>query len=167
MAQTVTITGDKKLDAMLAKLSDKVGQRLTKYAMKAGVSKLSAAIRKAAPVGPTGNLKKSVGSRVDEKSKGIFEGKAGLNVGKNSPKRSGRSAPHSHLVALGTVARVRKTIGGRFGYLRNPTPQQLSTGTMPANSFVKTAAASAQGAVYAAMRKNFGRNLAKELSKLK
>lgn len=165
--QAITITGDKELDANLATLQTKVGARLTKYALKAGVSKLSAAIRKAAPVGPSGNLKASVGSRVEKTRDGIVTAKAGLNVGKRTVKRRGRTAPHSHLVALGTKARFRNAVGGKFAYLKHPNRQQLSTGIMPANSFVKTAADSAQPSAFAAMRKNVERNLAKELAKLK
>lgn len=165
--QAITITGDKQLDAKLAVLQGKAKSRLTKYALKAGVSKLAAAIRKAAPVGQTGNLKKSVGSRVEETSRGVFVAKAGLNVGKRTVKRRGRLAPHSHLVALGTAERHRSTIGGRFAVVKNPTRQQLSTGAMPANAFVRSSSAGAQTAAVEAMRKNVARNLLKELAKLK
>lgn len=166
-ATTLTFTGDKAIDAKLATLQTKVGARLARYALKAGVSKLASAIRKAAPVGPTGNLKKSVGSRIEEKGRGVFVAKTGLNVGKRSVKRRGRMAPHSHLVAIGTQQRYRQSLGGRFAFVKHPTSQQLSTGVMPANPFVKVAAAGAQSSAVAAMRKNVERNLAKELANLK
>lgn len=167
MAATFTITGDKELDAKLSVLKTSVANKLAKYSLQAMASKLSASIRKAAPKGPTKNLKASVGSRVGKVTGGIVTAKVGLNVGKRTEKRRGRMAPHSHLVALGTVARFRKTIGGWYGYIKTPSQQQLSTGTMPANPFVKLAVTSGMSAARSAMTKNATKNLAKELAKLK
>ena len=166
MGTELIITGDKELDKKLSVLKVSVANKLAKYALQAMASKLSASIRKAAPVGPTKNLKKSVGSRVGKVVNGIVTAMVGLNVGKRTEKRTGRAAPHSHLVALGTVQRFRKTIGGRFAYIKNPTQSQLSAGTMPANPFVKLAVASGMSSARSAMIKNAERNLAKELAKL-
>lgn len=167
MATEIIITGDKALDAKLSVLKTSVAQKLAKYALQAMASKLAAAIRKEAPVGPTKNLKKLVGSRVVLTKDGIITAKVGLNVGKKTVKRKGRLAPHAHLVALGTEPRFRQTIGGRYGFYKNPTQQEMRTGVMPANPFVRFGVASGMSSARAAMMKNATKNLAKELAKLK
>lgn len=169
------ITGVADLEKTLRSLSDKSADRVAKAALRGGLAEITKAQRKAAPVGETGALKKSIGSRL-EKSKrtGLVMAKAGLNVGKRkSGKKKGASterlsklveqgAPHAHLVALGTQKRERKSIGGKFAYLKNPTPKQLSTGTMPANPFIKDAYAKAQSKIEPAMRKRAAKALDRE-----
>lgn len=160
------ITGDKTIDDNLAKLGASVANKLARYALQAGISVISKAMRKAAPVGPTGQLKRSIGSRVSKTSDG-FVAKAGVNVGKRTVKRKVRFAPHAHLFALGTQARYRQTIGGKFAYVRNPTREQLSTGTMPANSFIRQAYSISRSAAITAMQNKAATALVKEVAKLK
>lgn len=133
------LTGDKELEATLKTLADKAADRVARSVLGAGLTVIARAMKAAAPVGKTGAVKASIGKRNERKKRtGVFEAKTGVNVGKKT-KRKGKFAPHAHLVALGTKPRVRKTIGGKFGYIKNPSQQQLSTGTMPSNPFVKRA----------------------------
>ena len=164
------LTGDKELEATLKELADKAADRVAKSALGAGLNVIRRAIKKAAPVGPTGNLKASIGKRLEKGKRGrAFTAKAGINVGRKTKKEKTTGimarAPHAHLVALGTQRRSRKTLGGKFANIVNPTSEQLSTGTMPANPFVKQAAASAQGAAAIAMRKQAAKALAREAAK--
>ena len=170
----IYLTGDKELEATLKNLADKEAYKIARSALGAGLSKMAAAIRRAAPVGPTGNLKANIGKRLEKgKRGGKIMAKAGVNVGKTkkTEKAAGKSgrdrAPHAHLVALGTQRRARQAIGGRFAGIRNPTDQQLSTGTMPANPFVKQAVQSSKSSVTEAMQKRAAKALAKALQKIK
>lgn len=159
------LTGHAELERTLAHLADKTADRIARSALGAGVVVLKRAIKKAAPVGPTGSLKAAIGSR-NEKTKhdGVHVAKAGTNVGKRSKRRKNRqsgvyetvkqkTAPHAHLVALGTKQRRRKRIGGEFASIRNPTSDQLSTGKMPSNDFVSRATTASTAAVGLAMQK--------------
>lgn len=159
------LTGDKELEATLKRLSDKSADRVARSALGAGLSVLAKAMKKLAPVGKTGNLKQSIGRRLEKgKRGGTIVAKAGVNVGKGAQKK-GRTAPHSHLVVLGTKLRVRERLGGKFAWITHPTPQQLSTGIMPSNPFIRNATQSSKGAVQAAMRKRAAKKLAQEIAK--
>ncbi len=165
MAARIYITGDDQLEGMLRHLETKVADRIAKSCLSAGLTVIARAMKKMAPVGETEALKKSIGRRL-EKGRGgnTFTAKAGINVGKMTQKlRQVVKAPHSHLVALGTKARTRKTIGGKFGFIKQPTSKQLSTGIMPSNEFVRIAYLASKSATAAAMRKRAEKRLAKEL----
>jgi HK97 gp10 family phage protein len=163
------LTGDKELEATLKQLSDRHADRIAKSALGAGLGKIQAAIRKVAPVGPTGNLKAGIGRRLEKGNRGgKFTAKTGINVGKRKAGKTTKGpAPHAHLVALGTKPRTRKVIGGKFGFITKPTDEQLSTGTMPSNPFVKQAYQSSRSAAFAAMRKLAAKVLAKAVAKRK
>lgn len=161
----VYLTGDKELEATLSRLADKAADRVARSALGAGLTVLVKAMRKAAPVGPTGNLRRSIGRRLESRKRsGRLIAKAGVNVGKGAV-RKGRTAPHSHLVAMGTQRRSRKRLGGQFAGIADPTPQQLSTGTMPANPFIRRATESSRSAVALAMRKRAEKKLAQEATR--
>ena len=78
--------------------------------------------------------------------------KEGSKVGKQKKTAAvmnkGRRAPHSHLVALGTVQRFHKS--GK------------STGMMPANPFVKFASTGAESSVKNMMRERARRGIQKQ-----
>lgn len=93
-------------------------------ASRAGAKVIADAIRKTAPVGPTGNLRKRVG--VAHKPKKTATGPV---------IEAGSFAPHSHLNEFGSRPRFHK--GGRF------------TGAMPASGFVRRAVASSSPAAEA------------------
>lgn len=159
------ITGDKALERRLVFLGDKAADRVARSAQGAKLTVINKAQKAAAPVGPTGNMKANVGKRNEkQKRTGIFEAKTGINVGKQSSKkrRGVKRAPHGHLVALGTKPRFRKALGGRFEYIRKPSREQLSTGTMPANPFIRTSTASALGAANAKAQTQATKALARE-----
>jgi hypothetical protein len=161
------LTGDKELEATLRKLADKEADKIARSALGAGLTALAKAEKKAAPVGKTGAVKASIGKRLERKKRsGVIVAKAGINVGKQTKKkqRTGR-APHSHLVALGTKQRTRKTIGGKFSYITKPTEKQLNTGVMPKNDFIKRAATGATGSVMSAMHKQATKSLARAAAK--
>jgi HK97 gp10 family phage protein len=162
------LTGDDAIEAMLKDLAEKEADRIAKSVLGAGLTVISKQMRKDAPKGPTGNLKKSIGKRLERgKRGGNFTAKAGINVGKRKRSRADAkgpetvsgvnvrpTAPHAHLVGLGTGPRRRRAIGGSYGgRIKDPTPQQLSTGSMPANPFIREAYRKSQGAMQAAMRK--------------
>jgi hypothetical protein len=120
-------------------------------------------MKKEAPVGATKALKNSIGRRFERGKKGsTVKAKAGVNVGKRTEKKVGREAPHSHLIALGTKQRTRKTIGGRYGFIKNPTDAQLSTGTGPQNSYIRRAVEGSTGSVRQAMHKRAAAKLITE-----
>lgn len=155
------ITGDKALDRKLARLAGRDSGRARRAAAKAGITEIAKGIRSEVPVGPTKNLKKSIGGRVAKAKggpqKGVTEAKAGVNVG----KKRGKRAPHAHLVGLGTKERTRRKLGGKFAGVENPTAEQLGTGAMPADDFVRRGFDKASGAAKA---KTLGK-LAKEIEK--
>lgn len=152
MARQV-ITGDRQLERALTRLADKSADRVASAAVRGGLGELRKAQRKLAPVGETGALKKSIGSRF-EKKRGrspLVTAKAGINVGK---RKSGSTvAPHSHLVGLGTGERFLKS--GK------------SVGRMPANNFISVATLSSQSKQQAAMSRRAARALEREAQKAK
>ena len=164
------LTGDKELERTLRKLADKAADRVARNTLGAGVTVINKAQRQAAPVGPTGNAKADIGKRNERNERsGVFEAKTGVGVGKKATKlRKGIvNAPHGHLIALGTKPRTRKTIGGKFSYLKKPTQQQLSTGTMPSNPFIKRAYESSRAAAQSKMKTAATKSLAREAIKAK
>lgn len=171
MAMAMVVTGDKALDAKLARLAaDKTQHKLGRKALGKGLTALAKAQRERAPVGPTGNLKRSIGSRHKKnKTKGVVEAKAGAGVGTKNPKdktkkvKGRRQAPHAPLVALGTRSRSRQQIGGRF---RTRYPlfdrRSTSTGTMTPNEFIKQATASALPTAVTKIKQTLWDEIAKE-----
>ena len=162
------LTGLAELESTMRHLSDKAADRVSRSALGGGLTVLAREIKKQAPVGPTKTLKKSIKKRFIKGKRGQkVTAKAGVNVGKKKKDQSEFVvvAPHGHLVGLGTAKRVRKRIGGRFGYLKNPSPQQLSTGTMPSNAFVKRGTSSAASKILAAMKKRAEKAVIRETKK--
>lgn len=171
------ITGDAELEKKLKGLSDKAADKIARSALSGAMWYTAKVMRRAAPVGATGDLQKSIGSRFEKgnkKNKPVA--KVGINVGKQTKKRQQKTqaeigriirAPHGHLVALGTKRRTRKTIGGRFAFLNPAKPEQLTTGVMPAEPFVKQAYEAARAGVTAAMTKRATKALAREVAKQK
>jgi len=166
------ITGDKELERALSRLADKSADRVARSAIGGGLTVLAQGIRKAAPVGKTKSLKKSIGSRFTRaKGKHQPSAKAGINVGKQKKTAEGFkkrvNAPHAHLVGLGTTRRTRTRLGGKFAAIRNPSSRQLSTGTMPSNPFVKQAVLAARPKLMARMKERAAKALAREVAKVK
>ena len=169
------LSGLPQLEAALKHLSDKAADRVSKAALGGGGAVLRREIKKLAPVGPTGNLKEGIKYRfIKAKGRQQVSAKAGINVGKQKRDKVTKqfsgvsSAPHGHLVGAGTKkTRYRTRLGGRFSYIQNPTDEQLSTGRMPANSFVKRGTRAARPMMIAAMQKRSAKALIREAAKAK
>lgn len=161
MARKV-LSGVAEVEKAIKHLSDKGADAVAKAAIRGQLSVARKEIRKDAPVGPTGNLKASINSRFDDgfKKGTILQAKVGLNVGKRKGTRTIRG-PHAHLVALGTKTRYRQTIGGKFAYIKHPTREQLTTGHMTANPFVRDAVGRSQSQMLAMARKRAVKALAR------
>jgi len=156
------LTGDKELDAALEQLGTKVGNRIARASIRAGVAVLKREIKKRAK----GTVKDHIGSKVKVlKSSKKLVAKAGVNVGK-AGKIDTPGPPHAHLFAIGSKKRTRKRIGGRFAYLKRPTSAQLRTEAMPGNQFVDEAASASQGQVKTAMHAAARKSLEREAKKL-
>jgi hypothetical protein len=158
------LTGDVALDLTLRALQINSANRVAKAALWPAVRMVGQAIRAVAPRGKTGNLKRSIGwKNYMSRRTGWSEAKAGVNVGKQSKARKGRTAPHSHLVALGVPMRIgargRKRIGGMFSFIKNPTVHQLRTGEQAPNPFVRVGYAAVAGAIPWVMRTAAARQL--------
>ena len=166
------ITGVPELEAVLSKLADKAADRVARSAIGGGLTIAAKRIKQAAPKGKTGAIRKSIKSRFKRAQGGRApSAKIGINVGKQKKTAEGFAkrikAPHSHLVALGTKPRKRKRIGGKFAFLREPTDQQLSTGAMPANPFLKQAFEAARPETMQRMRERAAKALAREVEKVR
>jgi HK97 gp10 family phage protein len=165
----VSITGDKALDRKLASLSTKGSRRARTAAVKAGMTAVARGIRSEVPVGETKALKKSIGSRVAKAKRGANKGttqaKAGVNVG----KKSGKQAPHSHLVALGTEDRYtgeRSWKRKKGGVGKRATGNKRAyRGAMPADDFVSRGFNKSAGTAKTRMLSTLGQTIDKEAKK--
>jgi HK97 gp10 family phage protein len=125
MSVSIIATGIRELDAKLKALPEKVQKKIARSALSQGMTIIAKAGKKAAPLGPTGNLRLSIGKRFKRnRQAGVTEAKVGISVGKRASKTN-RAGAHGHLVALGTRPRFHKS--GK------------STGVMPANEFFRRA----------------------------
>lgn len=164
------IRGISLVQAAFADLGSAGVARVAKSTMGAGLAVLKRAEKKAAPKGATGQTRASIGSRVVVSRKaGFISAKTGIGVGKKKQTAETFStrmnAPHAHLVALGTKPRYRKRLGGKFRYLKRPKRRQLSTGVMPANSFIQAAFNAARPAAAAAMERAAHKALEREMAR--
>lgn len=95
---TTRIQGARELDKVLKKLPERVARTVVRGAVRKAAKVVEAEMRARAPVGPTGNLKASIGQigvRQPDKRKVV------RTVG--ALKRGGRKGYHAHLVEFGTV----------------------------------------------------------------
>lgn len=153
MSAHIIETGIAELDLALAKLDERTQRRIARPAVSRGLTFLKRKIRKAAPVGPTGNLKDSIGTRFKkDRRKGMTAGKVGIDVGKKAKEDNEVNAPHGHLVALGTQQRT--------------TARGANRGKMPKNDFVSDTIDGNWGATQSLMVRVIEEKLDKELTKL-
>jgi hypothetical protein len=164
---TRILTGVTELDNVLRQLQGPAANRIAKAALRAGIRAVAKGIYAAAPLGKTGRLRASIGSRLMTYGRqGMVNAKAGIDVGKTSATRMTYHAPHGHLVALGTKPRWRKRLGGKFAFMLSPTSKQLRTGEGPPNDFVRRGYAASYPAVLANMHLAAKKQMAKEAAKL-
>ena len=103
-SNAVQITGVEDLQLQLVRLPGKVGKKYLVAAMKAAVKPLELELLATTPIGPTGNLRKAVGTRVLGYSSGVAVGVVGYKraVSKDTDDNKGY---HSHLIEFGTNER--------------------------------------------------------------
>lgn len=88
----------RRLVSQLRRLPDRVANRAARKAVNAGIAVIVTAVKPAAPVGETGNLKKSVGKKTKQYNR------ADRTVGLVGPRiDSGRLGFHGHLVEDGHI----------------------------------------------------------------
>ena len=156
------ITGDKALDRKLRAMGAKVEKRVVRSAMSKALTVLKKAIQSEVPIGPTKNLKRAIGKRLEQiEGLGITDGKAGVNVGKRTPARIRASAklglgvggaPHGHLVGLGTKPRFHKKSGKFVGW-------------MPSNNFVQRGVDKGMAAYLLKLRQAVKKGIEREAAK--
>jgi len=158
MKTTTRMIGVKEFDDKLKQMERRAGNRIALSTLKAGGNAAVKAIKSVSPKW----LKPAIGKKIGGKKR-FFEAKVGVNVGKQTKKRVQVAWAAAQVV--GTKARFRKMIGGKFSYIKNPTKAQLSTGKEKANPVVKLGMSSGKGAILAAMKKKFDESLAKQIAK--
>jgi HK97 gp10 family phage protein len=115
----VRLEGVGELQAKIKELKGNLGNNKIEESLLDGATEIADEMRRLAPEGPTGKLKRSIISKLLSR---IGDNPRTALAGVNRKK-----APHAHLVEFGTVERVQKTTGRR-------------TGHMPAHPFVRPAA---------------------------
>ena len=91
----VTLENQDIVSKSLAKLAEAIDEKATLDVMQTAANNLAENVRTAAPLGPTGNLKKGIVAKVfKEQRKGDPSSFVGIDYG---------IAPHAHLVEFGTV----------------------------------------------------------------
>lgn len=121
------IEGSDELQQQLEALETRIVRQATKSGTVQGLTIIKRAIVLKTPRGRTQQLVRAIGKRLIKTKEGIVEGKAGVNVGKRTGRgisggSSRRTAPHGHLVTLGTTDRY--------------TQRGAYRGRMPVNDFV-------------------------------
>lgn len=161
------ITGVKELDDRLARISDdrqakKLGRRAVLKPLRMIAASIKTEVPPATTPGHTNQrIRASIGQRFGKnRRKGIVEAKAGVSVGKRRPRiqkkdiEVERIAPHSHLLALGTVDRYTgaRTYRVKFGKRTRTTgkPRRFR-GRLRPNDFVARGTERVAGEVPAAM----------------
>lgn len=136
LSVNVKFDGVKELIATLKEVGGKGAKNGAKAAMRAGQKPILQQLRQEVKTQAgkvTGILQKSPGQSVDSTKEGIVTGKVGINVG---TKRGGyritggagktrrvnarQTAPHAHLIAMGTKVRQTKTGANRGKVTRHP-----------------------------------------------
>jgi len=103
-SNAVRVTGLEDLQVRLSQMPGVIGRRYLTTAMQRAVKPLEAELLATTPVGPTGNLRRAVDSRVRSYASGVAFGIVGYKraVSKDTADNKGF---HSHLVEFGTNER--------------------------------------------------------------
>jgi HK97 gp10 family phage protein len=115
-AVTIKLEGVEQFRRKLDRMDDSLSRSIIKKAVNAGAGVLVKAVRKAAPIGPTGNLKRSVKKRIKKYPSGVVVAVMG---------GAWPIGAHMHLVEEGTDDRYHES--GKY------------VGKMPASHFVRRA----------------------------
>ncbi len=112
MAKDISLEGYAELQKKFRTMVDIIDEREMNRALMRPVRKLRTAIRRAAPKGETGNLRRGI---VAGKFKPVIKGAPGFFV-----RASGKIAPHAWLIEHGTAGlrypthKARKVKGGKW-----------------------------------------------------
>lgn len=111
MVKAVTIDGLEDMTKLLKDISPREGKNIARRTVTKTAAKVRTAMRKRAPKGPTGNLRKAIKSRRtkgkgDKVSAEVFVDKSGGPSGKGY---------HWHFVEYGTGPRTVKKTGAKVG----------------------------------------------------
>lgn len=173
-------TGDDELDRRFQDLGDKAMERISRNAVRRGLTVLRQAMQAAVPAAArtpghqTLTIKKSIGQSLKKtKFTGITEGKAGAAVGIKQVKalrlaaRTGKrrgvgiSANNIHWYIMGTT--LRHTGGrNRRGGVKFTGNKVKSTGIMPAHPAIRSGAGSAMPASQAMIIQSIRAQVTKE-----
>ena len=136
MPKDISLEGYTELQKKFHNMIDIIDEREMNKALMRPVRKLRTAIRRAAPEGPTGNLRRGI---VAGKFKPAIKGAPGFFV-----RVSGRIAPHAWLVEHGTgglrypTHKASKVKAGKWLAAFNGIVRWIEhTGRMPANPFFR------------------------------
>lgn len=123
----ISINIDQK-DLFIAfdRVRDSVKTREVNKVLKLAAKPIRKAARTLAPVGPTGNLKRSIKTKT-------------LKGGAVTVRPDFKIAPHAHLVVSGTGERFRRRVVFRPGGVQIAVSGGVYTGVMPANDFMAQA----------------------------
>ena len=122
---SINLAGMSELTHAFDRVRDSVSTRDVTRVLKRAARPIRKAGRSNSPVGPTGNLKRSIKTKV-------------LRRGAVTVRSDFRVAPHAHLVIRGTGERFRKRASVQLGALSFAV-RGASTGAMPANDFMARA----------------------------
>lgn len=162
--KAIVLTGQKEFDAKIKTFETKAGNRIARATLGAGMRTLRKSIRSFAPEW----MKEFIGMRGDKSnSSGTYQAKVGVNVGKRKKAKKVTWNGWVPVAVLGTQQRSRKSLGGKFASIANPTAQQLSTGSIAPHPIVKQGVAAATGAMQTQMKLAFERAVAREVAKAK
>lgn len=164
-AVDVVVDGFESMTNRLSVLgSPKIRDRIAKAGLGSALNIVRTGIKREAPK-RTGYLRGGIGRKIKKgKAPGSWFARAGVRVGKVGKVKN--DVRTGHLVALGTGERTRDKLGGKFSYIKDPSEDQLSTGSMPANYFVKRGYSKTISRAMATLERRVDQKIASELAKL-
>lgn len=104
----ITLTGDKKLEAVLTRLPNNVQRNMARRAMRKALTMFKKEAKQVAPV-KSGRLKRSLITKVKMKATGEMTGKVQAIYGRNK-----RAAPYAHLVEWGYTHISGRRVAGLY-----------------------------------------------------
>lgn len=184
MAETFTLTGERKINSNLVRLSEKSARKVTAAAMRSGMRVIVKGIKAEIP-SHMKSARKAVTSRFAKAkggaNKGILQAKVG-NVGPQLKKGKGRklvgvasgkrgkpgvgiSRRNLHWLLLGTKERFKKIKAIVTATGKTPARRGASTGIMPQIRAVRRGYAKTQDAAAKKMIDNISKGIAREAAK--
>jgi len=136
MQAEFTMQGLDELLRKLQKLDTRTGRKVLRKGTRAASTPMQKAVRNAAPVGPTGNLKKSIERRYKFYRNSTTDV---CVVGPRIDMKEGKGGYHGHLVEEGTKERTVKDWMGLAKRGLRAKPIAMPVGKMTPNPFAKRA----------------------------